>query len=116
MAGDRHSGQHPDPALLLAIRSEMEGALHPVRTELAEINQRLARGDTSLALLHQRVEAQEKRCVQHEAALQPKTEKHRRDMNPILAMLLSGVLSAVGTVAALWLLTGLGQQAAKGGP
>ena len=118
---DRHktdSGQYPDPALVLAIRSEMESALHPVREQLGVISERLARGDTALALLHQRVESQEKRCNQHQttqqqAALQPKTEKTKKEMHPLAAAALQTAINVAVTCAVLWFLVGIGKQAAQ---
>lgn len=112
MARD-HEG--PDPALILAIRGEIEGALHPVREDLRQINSRLAEGDTTIAVLSQRFAAQEQRCQQHSVALQPKTEKTRREMNPILMAAVTAIVTTLANLTLVWWLMGVGGLAAKGG-
>lgn len=117
-----HSGELPDPALLLAIRSEIEGALHPVREEMRQgfdgMKNRLAEGRTEIALIKQKQEAQDAWRKEHEGnqALlpkEPKTERRRKEMNPLLMMFLSGALGSLGGLAMVWFLVGIGQQAAK---
>lgn len=111
MPPPRHpSGESPDPALILAIRQEIDQALQPVSVKIDAINSRLATGDTALALLKQEIATH--------VAREPgtgRTEK-KKEMNPILLALISGAVGSVGSVAAVWLLVGLGQQAAKGAP
>lgn len=111
----QHSGELPDPVILLAVRAEIEGALHPMREEMRagfqSMGNRLASGDTAIALIKQKQEAQERQ------ALQPKTEKTKKEPNPYVMMFLSGALGALGGLAMVWFLVGVGQQAAaKGTP
>jgi hypothetical protein len=114
MARGDHDG--PDPVLLLAIRGEIEGALRPVREDLQQITSRLAAGDTTIALLSQRFDTQEKRCQRHDA-LQPKTDKTtRREMNPILMAAVTAIVTTLANLTLVWWLMGVGGMAAKASP
>lgn len=104
------SGELPDPALILAIRQEIDQALLPVAAKIDSITARLATGDTALALLKQEISAH----VSREPG-SARIEK-KKDMNPIVLALVGGAVGAVGAVAATWVLVGIGQQAAKGSP
>jgi hypothetical protein len=107
---DHRSGEHADPALVLAVREVIDEALEPVLRRLDASTERLAKGDTAIALLNQR-------CDAIDAALEPRTDRAaRKQPSWLLVALVSGALSSVGSIAAIWFLSGVGQAAAKASP
>lgn len=96
-----------DAAMILTVQSVVRAEVSPVLSEVREINARLAKGDTMLALHDQRIKNMEETRTDRIA---------KRGPNPYLMMLLTGALGAAGSVAALWFLVGIGQHASKVSP
>lgn len=93
------SGEHAiDPVLLLAIRNEVDQALHPVSEKLDTITERLSRGDGDFRLIQQEMNNIKIRCDKN---------CEEKPMNPWVAAFVTGGLSAVGTATAFWFLSGV---------
>lgn len=88
------SGEYGDPALILAIRQEVEAAIAPMAKDVREIYQRLGRGDTAFALMEQRIDA-----MSAAAAPTDRTTR-RREINPIVLIVITAAISGpVGAIA-----------------
>lgn len=99
------------PAMILAMRSEISAALEPVTERLDNIDDRLAKGDTQLALLADRWEA-------HTNPQDATTRKMGRSRTGelIRAAMITGVATVLSSLLTVWVIKGLGEAAAKGAP
>ena len=105
---------HSDPALILAIRQEIDQANRPIHQKLDEINSRLGKGDTHIALMEQRINDIDDRCPSRNIS----TEDHhakKKEMNPFALAAITAVITTAANMTFLWWLTGVGQHASKGG-
>lgn len=101
-----------DPALILAIRQEIDQANRPIHSKLDEINNRLGRGDTNMALLNQRVDDIDDRCPSRQIHTDSHTKK--KEMNPFALAAITAVITTAANMTFLWWLTGVGQHVGKG--
>jgi hypothetical protein len=105
MPRDR-SGEHKvSDTFLLAMREEINEAIAPIKAgqdALAQsVNARLAQGDTEIALLKQRQDAQDRRCVAHAAEISKPKKLH-----PFLATFITGAIQTAAAALVAWVLLG----------
>lgn len=111
-SGDYDPQASVGPALILAMRSEISMALEPVNRRLDKIDERLAEGDTQLALLGERWEAH----TNPADATTRKMSKGSRTAELIRAAVITAVATTLSSLLVVWVLHGLAQTAAKGTP